>query len=169
MCWGLTWHFWSSRTREHIERGFSTWWSLSGASLQTGTNPLSINTRKSGPGQRVCVCVCAGPQTQTHMQAHTLRHTHTHKDSFRSKGAKRGGEKVICSQTTKLKNDLDTLPNRKVNSAWHTRRQTYTKFLHTQRSVLDFRISWRSLFEGLIISLTHKHAVFFTWVCVLRN
>lgn len=50
-----------------------------------------------------CMCVIINTHTRT-LLLHTLL-----TEGFRSQGAL--GENVICSQTTKLKNDPDTLPS----------------------------------------------------------
>lgn len=91
---------------------------------------LWVQTWENQDHERVCVSVCvcrptADTHTHTYAWSHPLAYTHT--DSFRFKGAL--GEKVICSQTTKLNNDPDTLPSWRVNSACNTRRHTYSKSL----------------------------------------
>ena len=119
----------------HVKRWFwSAQWRRGGLRLphhcKTPASTLSANMRKSRPWTCVCVCVCVCADLQhTHTHTHTYAWSHprayTHTDSFRFKGAL--GEKVICSQTTKLNNDPDTLPSWRVSSACNTRRRTYSK------------------------------------------
>ena len=119
----------------HIRRWFwSAQWRRGGLRLphhcKTPASTLSANMRKSRPW--TCVCACACVQTYSrHTHTHTRMHDHTllHTPTQIVFALRALGEKVICSQTTKLNNDPDTLPSWRVNSACNTRRHTCSKSL----------------------------------------